>query len=362
MQTDNSLPKISYTDNNNKTTNQSYIDVSHNIVCNNLENLETEYIHTNEKVNENDKENENDNMNENENDNMNENENDNENENENDNMNENENDNMNENENDNMNENENENENENREIDGKENNEKENNEKENNEKENNEKENNEKENNEKDNNEKDNNDKDNNEKENNGNKTDGKINNNVEYIVNNNFINNDDVLSQKQAYQNLFVQDKFLSVVNPKDENTLDNIKSNTIVTQDNKLENNNNNNLIYNLNEKSPINNMIVELNTPIESQKKNVNLVNDYKDTILQMFDVCKNENIKHNYMNNENVSNIETMLSNYHIETQNKLDQILKYFQEELDQERMKRCVLEKKIESINKLIQIYENQII
>jgi hypothetical protein len=56
----------------------------------------------------------------------------------------------------------------------------------------------------------------------------------------------------------------------------------------------------------------------------------------------------------------TNIPELLTSYHIETQNKLDQILKYFQDELEQEKTKRLVLEKKIESINSLIEIYSKE--
>ncbi len=59
-------------------------------------------------------------------------------------------------------------------------------------------------------------------------------------------------------------------------------------------------------------------------------------------------------------ENYS-LEAMLANQHIETHNKLDQILKYIQEELDQERFKRCLLEKKLDAITKLIDKYESQL-
>jgi hypothetical protein len=50
---------------------------------------------------------------------------------------------------------------------------------------------------------------------------------------------------------------------------------------------------------------------------------------------------------------------LIRNYHIITSNKLDTLLKYYEDELLQERSKRQVLEHKLESIDKLIQNFEN---
>lgn len=50
---------------------------------------------------------------------------------------------------------------------------------------------------------------------------------------------------------------------------------------------------------------------------------------------------------------------LIRNYHVITSNKLDTLLKYYEDELQQERSKRQVLELKLESIDKLIQNFEN---
>lgn len=51
---------------------------------------------------------------------------------------------------------------------------------------------------------------------------------------------------------------------------------------------------------------------------------------------------------------------IIKNNHIVTTNKLDLLLKYFEDELAQERTKRLVLEQKLSSIDKLIQNFENE--
>jgi hypothetical protein len=50
---------------------------------------------------------------------------------------------------------------------------------------------------------------------------------------------------------------------------------------------------------------------------------------------------------------------LIRNNHVITSNKLDTLLKYYEDELLQERSKRQVLEHKLESIDKLIQNFEN---
>ena len=103
--------------------------------------------------------------------------------------------------------------------------------------------------------------------------------------------------------------------------------------------------------------NNNIVEFKFNIDSKEK------ESKNDILEMFDAADASN-SCLFMSSENKldnNSLESMLTNFHIETQNKLDQILKYLQEELDQERLKRCLLEKKIDSINKLLETYESLI-
>lgn len=50
-----------------------------------------------------------------------------------------------------------------------------------------------------------------------------------------------------------------------------------------------------------------------------------------------------------------NIEKLLKKMHIETQNKLDQILLHIQEELSLEKSKRLVAEKKLSSIEQIIE-------
>jgi hypothetical protein len=55
------------------------------------------------------------------------------------------------------------------------------------------------------------------------------------------------------------------------------------------------------------------------------------------------------------------IEKSISDSHIEINNKLDQILRYVESELDVEKSKRMVLEKKLESINKLLKNHEKEL-
>jgi hypothetical protein len=56
----------------------------------------------------------------------------------------------------------------------------------------------------------------------------------------------------------------------------------------------------------------------------------------------------------------SQVLEIIKNNHIVTTNKLDLLLKYFEDELAQERTKRLVLEQKLSSIDKLIQNFENE--
>lgn len=63
----------------------------------------------------------------------------------------------------------------------------------------------------------------------------------------------------------------------------------------------------------------------------------------------------------MLNATLFKIEKSIVENHIETNNKLDQILRYIESELDVEKSKRLVLERKLESINKLLKNHEKEL-
>lgn len=86
-----------------------------------------------------------------------------------------------------------------------------------------------------------------------------------------------------------------------------------------------------------------------------------------ILQICDSLANRGEKAEGLRAENphVEKIDNqvvleIIKNNHIVTTNKLDLLLKYFEDELAQERTKRLVLEQKLSSIDKLIQNFENE--
>lgn len=76
------------------------------------------------------------------------------------------------------------------------------------------------------------------------------------------------------------------------------------------------------------------------------------DCKNTTSECIDGINKENS--NFEMNDSVS-LQTTIQKMHIETQNKLDQIILYIQEELNVEKSKRLVAEKKLSSIEEILE-------